>query len=372
MNPLEWRVRRAGPLPPVPHTRLGTERTGAQTGERARERAQRAGKRAGQRARWFQLIFNRSRRMAGPKLQLPPFAALRAFYAAATHERFRDAADSLGITESAVSHQVKRLEDYLRVALIDRSAKQSRLTADGERYLQQIEPALLRIQTATNAIRPPSGRALVRLTLPPSLAAAWLIPRLSGFERRHPHIDLQLLTSTRVVDLRRDQVDLAIRHGKGTWPGMRASFLLEEAAMPVCAPGYVAAANAPVSPSRLRGLRFIVNANFPDEWEEWARARALTPPPAADTVVLDVQEQALQLAERGLGLAMGRRPVVDDWLGSGRLIAPFGGADPTGAAYYLCRPEDVTLTAPARRVEKWLSTIARDWAEHAERAHELE
>jgi LysR family glycine cleavage system transcriptional activator len=303
--------------------------------------------------------------MSGSRLRLPPFAALRAFYAAATHERFRDAAESLGVTESAISHQVKRLEEHVRAGLLDRSGGRARLTETGLRYLQKIEPALLQIQAATDEIMPGRGRGLVRLTLPPSLAANWLIPRLGGFERAHPEVDLQLLTSTRVVDLRRDQVDLAIRHGKGAWPGLEATFLLEEAAMPVCAPGYAGARESDgagvTDPDIFNGLRLIVSANFPDEWEEWAKARKLPPPAMGDSVVLDAQEQALQLAEKGLGIAMGRRPVVDEWLQSGRLVAPFGGADPTGAAYYLCKAEDTALPAAARRAEQWLLEIASAW-----------
>ncbi len=128
--------------------------------------------------------------MADRKVSLPPFAALRAFHAAATHDRCRDAAESLGVTESAISHQVKRLEAYLRVKLIDRSGARARLTDTGRRYLEQIEPALRQIQAATEAILPAAGRRIVRLTLPPSLAATWLIPKLGAFERAQPEIDL--------------------------------------------------------------------------------------------------------------------------------------------------------------------------------------
>jgi LysR family glycine cleavage system transcriptional activator len=299
--------------------------------------------------------------MADRKVPLPPFAALRAFYAAATHDRFRDAAESLGVTESAISHQVKRLEDFLRVALIDRSGARARLTPTGQRYLEQIEPALLQIQAATEAILPATGRSVVRLTLPPSLAVTWLIPRLGAFEREQQEIDLQLITSTRVIDLKRDQVDLAIRHGKGVWPGLEATFLLEESAMPVCAPGYLDPPVREPTSDLFHDIRLIVSANFPDEWEEWARAHGIAPPALAGSITLDAQEQALQLAESGHGLAMGRRPVVDDWLDKGRLIAPFGAADPTGAAYYLCKPSNLPLTVAARRAERWLTHTAAAW-----------
>ncbi len=299
--------------------------------------------------------------MVDRKLNLPPFSALRAFHAAATHDRFRDAAETLGVTESAISHQVKRLEEYLHISLIDRSGSKARLTEAGQRYLQQIEPALFQIQAATEALLPTSGRNAVRLTLPPSLAANWLIPKIGGFEQTHANIDLQLVTSTRVADLRRDQIDLAIRHGRGKWRGLDATFLLEETASPVCAPGYLKTTQTAAKVPNLEGIRLIVNANFPDEWEEWARAHGLKPPSLNDSVVLDVQEQALQLAENGYGLAMGRRPVVDDWLAKERLVAPFGRADPTGAAYYLCKPANQALTVAARQVERWLVDMGEEW-----------
>jgi LysR family glycine cleavage system transcriptional activator len=298
--------------------------------------------------------------MVEPKTPLPPFAALRAFHAAAVHGRFRDAAQSLGLTESAISHQVRHLEDFLRTALFDRSGPGVRLTAAGRRYLEQIDPAIRQIQSATEAMLRPSGRNVVRLTLPPSLAATWLIPQLGAFEREHPDIELQLVATTRVVDLRRDQVDLAVRHGKGTWPGIDAAFLLDETALAVCAPGYLTLRPEDDPLAVLERVRLIVNARFPNEWEEWARARGLAPPALDGAIELEGMEQALQVAESGHGLAIGRRPMVDDRLSRGSLIAPFGAGDPTGAAYYLCRPADMPATAVARRLERWLRALAAE------------
>ncbi len=291
--------------------------------------------------------------MLKPKLTLPPFAALRAFHAAAIHDRFKDAAESLGLTESAISHQIRRLEEFLHASLIDRSGPRPTLSELGERYLAQIEPALRQIHAATDAILPASGRRAVRLTLPSSFAAMWLVPKLGVFEEIEPDIDLQLIMTTRVVDLQREQVDLAIRHGKGPWPDVDSQFLLEETAMPVCAPGYLKD-DRDMSSSLPRQARFLVNRQIPDEWTEWAKARGIKPPVSEQLMVLDSMEQALQIAETGHGLAMGRRPVVDRWLERDRLVTPFGGAKPTGAAYHLCRPIDTTLGAAARRLEAWL------------------
>lgn len=293
-----------------------------------------------------------------PRAVLPPFPALRAFHAAASHPRFRDAAASLGVTESAISHQVRRLEDFLRVALFDRSGPGVRLTAAGRRYLEQIDPAIHQIQAATEAMLRPTGRTVVRLTLPPSLAATWLIPQLGAFERQNPEVELQLVPTTRVLDLRRDQVDVAIRHGKGTWPGLDAAFLLGETALPVCAPGYLPPDPQADPAAVLASARLIVSARSPDEWEEWARARGLTPPPLTAAIQLEDMEQALRVAESGHGLAIGRRPVVDDRLARGTLVAPFGDGSPTGAAYYLCTPAGIAPAAAARRLAQWLRGLA--------------
>lgn len=298
--------------------------------------------------------------MVEPSAPLPPFAALRAFHAAAVHGRFRDAAKALGITESAISHQVRRLEDFLHTSLFDRSGSGVRLTAAGRHYLEEIEPALRQIRAATGAMLGPSGRSAVRVTLPPSLAATWLIPHLGAFEREHPDIDLQIVTTTRVLDLKRDQFDLAIRHGKGRWPGIDAEFLLGETAFPVGAPGYVAPDPNEDPLAALGRARLIVNTRSPEEWHEWAAARGLTIPRQADRMEIEGEEQALQIAEGGYGLAIGRSPVVDDRLARGVLVAPFGAGDPAGAAHYLCRADGFTPTAAARRVARWLGRLAAE------------
>lgn len=302
--------------------------------------------------------------MARLKQDLPPFAALLAFYAAATHARYRDAADSLGISESAVSHQIRKLETFFQQPLFERAGGTNRLTAAGQRYLKLIDPAVNGLLAASDAMRPQTGRQVVRLTLPPSLAATWLIPLLSGFEAGHPEINLQLVPTARVVDLRREQMDFAIRHGKGAWPDVDAVFLFAETATPVCAPGYIealpAGAAAPAIAESLARARLITNGNIPDEWREWMSARGLPLALVDDAIMLDTQEQCLEVAQNGHGLALGRQPIVDKRLQDGRLIAPFGGPDLTGAAYYLCFGLGADLTAAARKVMRWLEAQSQD------------
>jgi LysR family glycine cleavage system transcriptional activator len=325
--------------------------------------------------------------MTGNETLMPPFPALRAFHAAARLGRFKDAARDLGVTESAISHQVRRLEDFLQVRLFERQGPRVFLTPTAVRYFEEIDPAMARIAQATRALMGPRERARVAVTLPPSLAILWLIPNLAAFEAACPEIDLELVTTTRVIDLRREQIDIAIRHGRGPWPNTEAEFLLTETAIPVCRPGYLDAAEAPQGEmagdategaktqdtaaeggamelvvAALSGARVIVNGAFPDEWLEWAGAHGIAGP-ALEAVLaralrLESQEQVLAAAEGGLGIAMGRRPLVDESLRTGALLAPFGMPDHSQAGYFLCRAPGSTPSIGARRVWRWLHDFA--------------
>jgi LysR family transcriptional regulator, glycine cleavage system transcriptional activator len=296
---------------------------------------------------------------------LPPLHALRAFDAAARYGRFRDAAKALGLSESAVSHQVKKLEDYLSVSLFERSGNAVALTTAGRRYFEQIEPAFARIRSATEDLKGPLDRSRVAVTLPGTLATFWLIPKLPRLEARHPDISLQLVTTERLSDLRREQIHLAIRYGRAPWPGVVAEHLLDEQAFPVCKPGFVPAELAGRPGDALRKLRLIVNDTHVPEWQEWARGHGLEPPSLRGAIMLHASDQVLGAAIEGLGLAIGRRPLVDQWLNEGRLVAPFGAADLSGAAYYLAWPDDIELPVAARKVAHWLHDMAKAQAKPA-------
>ncbi len=297
--------------------------------------------------------------MPEPRIPLPPFPALRAFHAAARHGRFKDAAFTLGLTESAISHQVRRLEDFLRIALFERNGPRVTLTAAGARYFAEIDPAILRIGEATRALMGPAERTRVALTLPPSLATLWVIPNLAAFEQACPDIDLQLVTTTRLCDLRREQIDLAIRYGRGPWPDVAAEFLLAESAVPVCRPGLLDDRRAADPGAALGAFRLILNGYHPDEWSEWTRARGLEAPSLEGALRLESGEQTLAAAEQGLGLAIGRSPFVEERLGSGALVTPFGPPELSETSYHLCHAQSAVPTAGTRRVARWLRAIAK-------------
>jgi len=289
---------------------------------------------------------------------VPPFPALRAFHAVVRHGRLKSAAAELGITESAVSHQIRRLEDYLQQSLFHRRPEGLVLTSEGERYHAAIDPALHQIATATRALMGVAEGGRVSLTLPPSLAMLWLIPRLGAFEDACPDIALNLVTSARVVDLRRERVDLAIRNGKGKWPGVESEFLMHELAMPVCHPSLLEGRDDWSPQDALVECRLITSDHYANEWEEWAHARGLETPDLSTALRLEAQEQVIEAAGQGLGLAMGRSPVIDGRLADGSLVAPFGMASRSATSFFLCHARDADLTSSAKRVAAWLKTIA--------------
>jgi LysR family glycine cleavage system transcriptional activator len=286
---------------------------------------------------------------------LPPLHALRAFHAAGRFGRFRSAAEALGLSESAISHQVRKLENYLGVQLFERDGNRVRLSTVGRIYFDRIEPALISIRRATDEVVGPCCR--ISLTLPRSLATMWLIPRLAQLEEAVPEVNLQMVTTGRLCDLRREQIDLGIRYGTGRWGHLVVHHLFDEEAFPVCRPGYLTEAEAGDIAGTLGCSRLVIDVT--DEWRDWAAARGLTPPEMANAILVQSHYDVLEAAAQGLGLAIGRRPLVDRYLEEGRLVAPFGSTDRSGCAYYLVYPDDIELAVPVRKVARWIMTAAK-------------
>jgi LysR family glycine cleavage system transcriptional activator len=298
--------------------------------------------------------------MAEPdEIRRLPLNAIRSFYIAAQAGRFRPAAELLGVTESAVSHQVKRLEQLLGAALFERQGREMQLTLAGSRYHASVRRAFGELLRATAEVAGSLDQARVTLTLPTSLAAFWLVPRLEAFQQRHPEVNLQLLTTNRKCDFMRENIDFGIRYGHGSWPGFQATPLLSEQFFPVAAPASMATHKDRDPAKIVRSARLIANALHPGEWEEWCLAHEIAPPPMGQALLLESSELVLQGAIEGVGMAMGRRPIVDRLLRSGQLVAPFGRETKSAAGHYLLRLKGEALTVAARKVERWLTEEAR-------------
>src|SRR6202171_6566164 len=205
--------------------------------------------------------------------RLPSLNGLRAFEAAARHLSFTQAASELNVTQTAISHQIKRLEEELGVRLFVRQNRARTLTPEARDYLPGIRAAFNDLRLATDRLLRKDDDHVLTVSTLASLAAKWLLPRLSAFQEAHPGIDVRITTSTSLVDFHRDNVDAAIRYGRGQWPGVRAKWLMADELFPVCSPT-LANGNKPLKcPEDLRDhvLLHTSNANS-DDWRLWLTA----------------------------------------------------------------------------------------------------
>ena len=193
-----------------------------------------------------------------------------------------------------------------------------------------------------------------------SLAAKWLLPRLSAFQEAHPGIDVRITTSTTLVDFQRDNVDAAIRYGRGQWQGVRADWLMADELFPVCSPA-LANGNKPLKcPEDLRDqvLLHTSNANS-DDWRLWLTAAGLpTDLSKQPGVTFDLMFMTIQAAIDGIGVAMGRTSYVQDDISKGRLLVPFKIALPADAGFYLVSPQGRTDSRKLAAFRQWLGTPA--------------
>jgi LysR family glycine cleavage system transcriptional activator len=294
-------------------------------------------------------------------MRFPPFAPLKSFFAAAEASdsgRLRAAANQLGLTESAVSHQVKRLEEFLGQALFERHGRELRLTPAGTRFHRAIRPALAAIQAATNDMMAAPRRQRVTITSPTSIAAFWLMPRLARLQELHPSVDLQLVATNRLCDLAREQIDLAIRYGAGQWRDLDVRRLMPELYFPVASAEFLRRNRGKDPGELLTTSRTISNALHPDEWTEWCGAHGLQPPRTSNMIELSSAELVVPALLDGIGIGIGRRPIIDPLLKDGRLVPLFRDRAIGKAAYYLVQPP-TSRNAAARAVADWLMAEGR-------------
>ena len=208
--------------------------------------------------------------------RLPSLNGLRAFEAAARHLSFTLAAAELNVTQTAISHQIRRLEQELGVKLFVRQNRALALTAEAQEYLPGVRAAFNDLKLATDRLlRKDSDHVLTVSTLA-SLAAKWLLPKLSAFQEAHPGIDVHITTSTNLVDFRSGDVDAAIRYGRGQWPGLRADWLMADELFPVCSPALLAGRKPLERPEDLADHVLLhTSAANNDDWRLWLTAAGL-------------------------------------------------------------------------------------------------
>lgn len=297
---------------------------------------------------------------------LPALSQLRSFVAVVDHGRLNRAAAVLHLTESAVSHHLRRLEDTLGVRLLERSRGQSALTEAGERFYPRARDALRLLEEGVeDAAGGPGGRVV--LTLPRALATHWLVPRCPRLYRAHDELELQLLPTTRLCRLERERIDLGVRCGAGDWPGLEARPLLSEHACPLAAPALAAEWRKCGWDALAARHRLIANATHPREWLDWCRATGRALPAGARFTTHESFDLVLQAGLAGAGLIMGRTPMVAEAVAHGDLVAPFPAWTTSPGRYYVVWPARRPPNRHVRAVIDWLFECAAETGESGER-----
>jgi LysR family glycine cleavage system transcriptional activator len=292
---------------------------------------------------------------------LPPLLALRAFEAVARHLSFVNAARELSLTQSALSHQVQKLEQFLQCRLFIRRTRAIELTEAGSLYHQQIRLALESIAEATRGIRyaPPQPKVL-RIGLLASFATLWLAPRLSGFIHDNPDIHVELVPSYQLADVAGGEVELAIRYGKGNWANVNAQLLMTERLSPVCSAAYKAhwlqQQQGRKHPDLAPGPLLTAQSSIQFEWLDWAKKQRININ-ALPGLMLNDYNIVVEAAVAGQGIAMGRHRLIERRLQDGSLVELLSNAAfESDIGYWLVTPTE-TPSAAARCFADWLMTL---------------
>jgi len=254
--------------------------------------------------------------------QLPPLNALRAFEASARHLSFTRAARELHVTQTAISHQIKTLEQYLGAQLFKRLPRKILLTEQGESLLAIAGECLDQIAEVSESIRKPQSSRKLTVSITPSFATQWLVPRLGRFWRQHPDIELKLHHSVQLTDFT-DDVDMAVRAAQeANWPGVEAEHLMTLDLIPVCSPVLADGRAPPSSPTQLADYTLLHESDY-EEWVQWLLNVGVDNIEARRGPLLGDSTATILAAVNGEGISLARTVFVNDHLKSGKLIAPF-------------------------------------------------
>jgi LysR family transcriptional regulator, glycine cleavage system transcriptional activator len=288
-------------------------------------------------------------------IALPSLNGLRAFEAAARHLSFTRAAAELNVTQTAISHQIRRLEEQLGIRLFLRRNRALLLTREAQAYLPEVRAAFEDLRRATERLRRPERDGRLTVSTTPSLAAKWLVTRAAAFQEAHPGIEVRITTSSHLVDFRREEVDMAVRYGRGHWPGLRADWLMAEELFPVCSRALVNGTKPLRRPEDLEHHTLLHATVSREDWQLWLTAAGLPVSFASRPgLIFDQSFMAIQAAVDGLGIAMGRTRFVEADIAAGRLVVPFDVVLPADAGFYIVAPEETADTSKIALFRDWL------------------
>ena len=293
---------------------------------------------------------------AGTRHVLPSLNALLAFETAARHQSFTRAARELGVTQTAVSHQVRALENELGTPLFRRTPQRVDLTAEGQAWAAELLVVFARLREVSNRLRQTRAvtRPLVSVSIIPSFGSRWLVPRLGRFLDQHSEVDVRISATERLVDFALEPVDIGIRYGLGGYAGLRSTKLADDSLVVVASPA-IASKRSRWRPKDL-GSEMLIQDDFPDAWTRWFEARRLALPSGARQSQLTDSSMLVEAAVRGQGVALARWSLAVDELRLGRLTLLFPQVPPmeTGLAYYLVSPRETLRRVAVAAFRDWV------------------
>lgn len=285
--------------------------------------------------------------------RLPPLNALKAYEAAARHESFTRAAEELCVTQGAVSHQVKALEQELGLKLFKREAQRLVITEAGREYLAVVRDALDRISMGTERLLQRQNAGALTVSTSPNFASKWLVHRLGRFAEAHPSIDLRVSATLHHVDFAREDVDLAIRHSDGSEPGLAVTRLCAEELFPVCSPKLIRGRKALRSPADL-AHHTLLHLDNRNDWSKWLEAAGVKGADLSRGPVLNQASMVIDAAVDGQGVALARTGLAAHDLICGRLVRPFTYALPVSYAYWIVCPKATAKLPKIVTFRDWL------------------
>jgi DNA-binding transcriptional LysR family regulator len=296
------------------------------------------------------------------RFNLPPLDLIQGFEAAARTLSFTKAAEELFLTQSAVSRQIRALEDNLGVALFQRLPRRLELTERGHALYRAATEVLERLHETTTRLRADAGAPQLTVTTTGGFASLWLIPRLRSFTALHPDVDVRISATYKAVELERTGVDVAVRYCKPTEAPADAVRLFGEELFPVCSPSLQAGGRHPlrvVSDLAHHSLLHIDLARDHLDWDTWLAAQGHAGLKPAGSIRFDTYEQMIQAAVGGQGVAMGIGRLVHALMASGQLVAPFGESSVGSRAYFVIRSTQTRDRPHVRAFVDWMVAEAR-------------
>lgn len=296
--------------------------------------------------------------------RLPPLNAVRAFEAAARHVSLSKAAAELHVTHGAISRQVRMLEARLGVQLLQRSGRGLQLTSEGRQYLNATREALDRLDAATAELTRRRGREVLSVSIGPTFAINWLIPRLPAFRARCPEIEVRVVTDLETSEFSPSDCELGIHcypfghvdhltRNRSAWKHLRFEKTFEEVMFPLISPRLLREGPKLRTPADLRHHTLLHSRSGQEAWNDWFAAAGVQGIDGADSLHFDHFHFAMQAATQGMGVALGTQPCAVNHLKSGALVLPFPGIVARHSHYYLIYPESLARAPRLARFRQW-------------------